>query len=220
MPALLSLIRLGTKYEISEFHEEALRFVEGFFPDTMEAWDSVTDDPPFTFETADLVSLANLAEEVDLAKILPFALYRCCQLSSKELINGVRHSRGDVATLTPSNLIKTLELQKFEVLNAMNMMANFALIARSHSSTNHCHKTWDELMSTYMLFPQSLAGGRMYRGVAEQWIEKGQQRARATFGSSISFCRSCMELFMLDANEIRETYFILVKGKIPMICQS
>ncbi|KAJ3558149.1 hypothetical protein NM688_g1092 [Phlebia brevispora] len=102
-----SLYRLGSKYEVLDLRDAALHYIRRLHLGTPQKrkrlYDSTTS--PVIYEPADIIAMANLIPEFNIGKVLHVGfLYACCQLTVKELLDGIPHSRGYVERLTPDNL--------------------------------------------------------------------------------------------------------------------
>jgi hypothetical protein len=89
-----SLLRLGTKYEIEDLRAEALYCLKQLLPGDLQSWDNALNSPPIPYEQIDFISMANLTNELGLDTLHARALYRCSQLPTHYLINGMQRTHG------------------------------------------------------------------------------------------------------------------------------
>ena len=89
-----ALLRLGTKYQIDDLRLEAMSCLESLLPGDLQSWDSIAHSPPVNYVLADLLAMVNLTRELGLETLRARALYRCCQLPTNCLINGMVRSHG------------------------------------------------------------------------------------------------------------------------------
>ena len=121
-----SLLRLGKKYEVDDLYKWALRRLEAFFPDTLDAWNAAASDPPFRYEKADLISMAKLTRELELTNLYPRALYKCCVRPRRSIIEGLVNTRGDRIQLDAEDQIACIDIIRFLTASRAAMAARIA----------------------------------------------------------------------------------------------
>lgn len=107
--------RLGTKYNILQLRQEAIRRLKRCFPPSLPQFRNKsvlpnTEGHNFDFSNSiklsieDAILVVNLAREFDLNSILPPAFYLCAQLPFDKLIDDVPQDDETVACLSPADL--------------------------------------------------------------------------------------------------------------------
>ncbi len=131
---LSAYIRLGYKYEISTLADDAVRLLEAYFTTNFDVWEKLRkgkwQDVPFTFSenpAADAIDTVNLARMTGKSRLLPLALYQCCQLDPVDLIEGVKRSEEDTQVFSLSSADSALCLRAKEAL--LKASANVSAIA-------------------------------------------------------------------------------------------
>ncbi|OCH87259.1 hypothetical protein OBBRIDRAFT_889927 [Obba rivulosa] len=108
---IASLIRIGHKYEMLTFRDQALKVLRELFPielpGSFTTFTTYLEDSPVLMDEADTITVVNLARLTDTTSILPLALYGCCQLQQK-LITGVTRE-GRHEELSRSDLLACIE---------------------------------------------------------------------------------------------------------------
>lgn len=101
---VLSLGRVGHKYNIEYLRAYAIDKLKAYFPSTFDEFieNDFEDDP----ET--LIGSVNLARSMGVVSVLPAALYQCTVLRVKELLDGVRRDDGTVDRLSSEDLSRCL----------------------------------------------------------------------------------------------------------------
>ncbi|CAL1699880.1 unnamed protein product [Somion occarium] len=98
-----AMLRMGTKYEMDALRQEAIDQLDRAFPKNLKDWDVVQlsrmegdmSIKIMRYEDEECISIAAAAREAQLQRIHLFALYRCCQRPTKDLISHYRHSDGE-----------------------------------------------------------------------------------------------------------------------------
>ncbi|KII84017.1 hypothetical protein PLICRDRAFT_118734 [Plicaturopsis crispa FD-325 SS-3] len=108
-----SILRVSKKYEIQHLYDRALEYLTDQFPSTLAGWDArLYRMPRYEGFTFDVIALAR---ELDLARVLPAAFYRCVELyGAAFVLEGLRDpATGRVKRLAPHD-------QKVAVLGMQN----------------------------------------------------------------------------------------------------
>jgi len=94
------MLRLGTKYQIHNLRQEAVRCLELSFPSTRANMDALYiiesgryDFGPVKMKDKELMDLITLARECNVLSILPAAFYRCLDLGEARLVKGLMENR-------------------------------------------------------------------------------------------------------------------------------
>lgn len=211
---LQSLIRLGAKYQIEEFSEEAIHYLSPFFPSTMAAWDEIENRKPLVHELADLISMVNLTKQHNLARFYPLAIYRCCQLAPEQPVNGIPHPRGYVARLTSDNL--PLYLQSQSTLRQFTMIrVVYTLLGLRVNGWKPCTKCdlyWKRLRnalhaSTWMTGTEALMS-------SELQPDKANATTSLFHDVPVTMCDSCAYRLSIMAEGRREQYFDIIRRPV------
>ncbi|CAL1693974.1 unnamed protein product [Somion occarium] len=121
---VVSLIRLGTKYQANHLQNMGLRHLHPFLSRLLEE-EPKKPSPSLdeTWKPECAITLVNLADSLDLTDILPIALYGCCQLEMS-IVDGIRHSDDIVERLTPTNLKRCLNARTHLVIAQSRVMSD------------------------------------------------------------------------------------------------
>ncbi|TBU52457.1 hypothetical protein BD310DRAFT_940261 [Dichomitus squalens] len=104
---LSALMRLGHKYDIPEAIEDASSCLQSYYTTNFDVYKRLRqrDLVDLLFELreedldADAIETVNLAMLTGKHSLLPAAMYRCCQIDSDELIDGVQRPVRDARTV-------------------------------------------------------------------------------------------------------------------------
>lgn len=94
---------------MEDLRSEALHYLELCLPNDIRAWDKFSIDPPVQYEQADLISMVNLTRELGFDDMHARALYRCCQLPTSSIVQGILHSRGMRTQLSTEDVTLCLD---------------------------------------------------------------------------------------------------------------
>lgn len=81
------------------------------FPTSLEEWDAIEEDPPLSFDAAEIISMVNLAKELGYTQWFALALYRCCNLSGEQIANGMVSSCGTLERLASEDVARCINLR-------------------------------------------------------------------------------------------------------------
>ncbi|PSR72331.1 hypothetical protein PHLCEN_2v11779 [Hermanssonia centrifuga] len=95
---LRAMLLLAMKYQVEGISIEAIDRLEACYPfSQLPDYDCEQtrnrDGPPLAIVPEDSIAVVNLARLFDLPRLLPTALYGCCQLDTSKLLDGVRYGR-------------------------------------------------------------------------------------------------------------------------------
>ncbi|PCH43111.1 hypothetical protein WOLCODRAFT_25737 [Wolfiporia cocos MD-104 SS10] len=129
-------VRMGAKYRIDDLRDGGLRRLESCFCDNMYQWDLVSYEPPelrfygITLHWRDCIATVNLARIANTQSALPLAMYVCCTLDTRTLLNGIEYTRGRVEKLDEADIVRCLDARpKFMVLQ-QQIVDNLARVER------------------------------------------------------------------------------------------
>ena len=117
VPALISMLRIGRKYQIAHLRQDAILQLKEWFPFTLEQarkspWfkadtseEGATADHPARHEA---IALVNVLQECDAEVFLPQVFYCCAQLDVDELVKGITDSSGHRWELSRHDLARCL----------------------------------------------------------------------------------------------------------------
>ncbi|KAH9829559.1 uncharacterized protein C8Q71DRAFT_400750 [Rhodofomes roseus] len=189
-------IRLAHKYGIQDVLEDSLEELKKYFPATFDAFAT-----RLTSETStDAIVAANLARLTNTLSILPAALYGCCQLDGKELLEGKVRKDGVVDTLNFEDLghctdgmrrLCTLNVQLASDVFSPLDNAECVIIDRCNTSLATLQLKWIH---------------RIPRGngdVLAPWDLRGYDRKKKPKPSS-PLCASCIALLEARATTLRQ----------------
>lgn len=92
-----AILRLSQKFSSEPLRTFAIGRLQAAFPRKFYEWEALAQDltpAPIIYNLRDLPNIANLAQELDLADVLPVVLYECCQLSLDWIISGIPPREG------------------------------------------------------------------------------------------------------------------------------
>ena len=119
-----SLLRLGTKYGMDDLRARAMDYFGALLcPSDVYGWDAFKANPSVEYEPADIISMANLASDLSLHSHRARALYRCCQLPSNDIVEGILHSRGAVVRLSPANVAICIDARQQLIVAKLSVTA-------------------------------------------------------------------------------------------------
>ncbi|KDR70693.1 hypothetical protein GALMADRAFT_254733 [Galerina marginata CBS 339.88] len=110
LKTLISILRLGNKYEFIELRNHALERIKLELPRTLKGWDQTYETCPHEANYANIISdnefdLVNIAEELQIRSILPAAYFLCLYDQSLDTIfNGIVREDGTTSQLSHSTL--------------------------------------------------------------------------------------------------------------------
>lgn len=124
-PAGFGMLRLGTVYDAPSIRREALlRFVnsEWAIMSKCPELDSDSENAlEIIWKPTDAIVLANLALEHKVYRLLPLALYACCQLEGRDLLNGC-YRLGYSEQLDPWLMEKVLSARRRLALHSASIL--------------------------------------------------------------------------------------------------
>ncbi|GBE82858.1 hypothetical protein SCP_0412450 [Sparassis crispa] len=108
---VLSLIRLGHKYEMTTLRDGALERLKTCFPADFEEWCELDEDGSayVTMKPEDAIAAVNLAHLTQTDSVLPSALYGCCSLDTHTLLHGMLRTDGSSEKLSQEDLERCVE---------------------------------------------------------------------------------------------------------------
>ncbi|RPD58518.1 hypothetical protein L226DRAFT_614694 [Lentinus tigrinus ALCF2SS1-7] len=106
---LSACIRLGHKYQVDYLLEQALGYLEHYFPQDFDKWNEerVFEGPP-TWSPWHAIGVVGIARRMGWSTILLSALMVCCTLPVATLVNGFVTSDGILAKLDNEDLIRCM----------------------------------------------------------------------------------------------------------------
>ncbi|KAI1795360.1 hypothetical protein LXA43DRAFT_1178816 [Ganoderma leucocontextum] len=96
--AISATIRLGQKYQMSQYVEYTLGYLKEHYTDDFDEWEDTNCSPP-SFSPEHAIGVVNLARLIGADSLLPTALLVCCGLG-KSLVNGFQRADGSREHLT------------------------------------------------------------------------------------------------------------------------
>ena len=107
--ALSACIRLGHKYKVDYLLEQALEYLEHYFPQDFDKWteERVFEGPP-TWSPWHAIGVVGIARRMGWSTILNTALMVCCTLPVRTLVNGFVTSDGILEKLDNEDLIRCM----------------------------------------------------------------------------------------------------------------
>ncbi|KDQ59933.1 hypothetical protein JAAARDRAFT_56859 [Jaapia argillacea MUCL 33604] len=186
---LASILRLATKYSIDDLREEALTELGKCFPSNLASWDSAkTKRVRLIREPAAAVTVVNLAVDLSLEKhILHLALYECCQLPVRELLDGYRRSDGTAEKLDWTIMVLCIQGKETLTTSYYPFATNWMRTRRSECGNSHCLKLAKSFSQSFGVVP--VPSARVLQGNALGEEYRAQLR---------SYCSSCRLLLLED----------------------
>ncbi|KAL6308557.1 hypothetical protein BKA93DRAFT_519250 [Sparassis latifolia] len=138
---VLSLIRLGHKYEMTTLRDGALERLKTCFPADFEEWCELDEDGSayVTMKPEDAIAAVNLARLTQTDSILPSALYGCCCLDTHTLLHGMRHADGSSDKLSQEDLERCVE-GRIKLMEANTRELRWVL--RLNQASPACSQKW------------------------------------------------------------------------------
>ncbi|KAH8103818.1 hypothetical protein BXZ70DRAFT_665594 [Cristinia sonorae] len=144
VPALLCVLRMSTKYDVTKLRESAIDALRCHYP--QDFLKRLSSSPPSTFPflfptsragASLAISAANVARESNATILLPGALLACCSINPSSLIEPWQphplrnhiHS-DDLPGLAPQNLYTVLKARNEIILFTRRRIFGFAFIPR------------------------------------------------------------------------------------------
>ncbi|KAH9835441.1 uncharacterized protein C8Q71DRAFT_765898 [Rhodofomes roseus] len=109
-----ALVRLSHEYWIKDVLKEGLARIRSCFSDTFDVWDEAIKkmrSRTMTFVVTDAIAAVNIARLTGEHRILPVALYMCCQLDPDDLLRGLG-AECDKDYLSRADIMRCLHAQK------------------------------------------------------------------------------------------------------------
>ncbi|KAH9833976.1 uncharacterized protein C8Q71DRAFT_725213 [Rhodofomes roseus] len=95
--------------------DDAVKRIQSCFSHDFDVWAKAAaarGSNLVSYRDTDAIAAVNIARLTDTYNILPSALYTCCQLKSKDLLNGVPQANGTIERLTQADLLRCLKARK------------------------------------------------------------------------------------------------------------
>lgn len=133
VPALLSILRMSTKYDVSRLRKRVIKTLEAHYPqDPLRSpWSPVSLYPsifPSSVQSALAIAAANSARQAEALTLLPAALFACCSVDPDFLV-GPEHPDVHVG-LSPENLFTVLKGRNDIILFTRRHIFGFAFTPR------------------------------------------------------------------------------------------
>lgn len=207
--------RLGNKYEVDEFCDEAIHHLGRLYPQTFIDLEEVAlsnfrgDGSYLQLEKSDLFPFANLLESLDLRRLLSHVLYQCCTqfYELTDLVNGVMSpygSPGERVKLSAKNLKRCLKAIPLLISAEMLIRTKSVLQGSTLAGTlwcttpTTCRLAWTSTITAFSHedeFP--LGGDPMYPYL---------QQDRFWNSTNYKPCPSCRDACIREADRLREEF--------------
>ncbi|KAH9925125.1 uncharacterized protein B0H18DRAFT_877402 [Fomitopsis serialis] len=97
-------IRVAHKYNIQGLLDRSLRILDQYYPSSYTSWDEAVTCLEDDWDPTRAITGVKLARLTGSMNMLPAALYMCCQLDGRVLLEGRNRPDGSVDTLSPEDL--------------------------------------------------------------------------------------------------------------------
>lgn len=133
---LAVLVRICHKYQVDEIEAEALKRMQTCFTTSYDTWKKENvivkgRTSVMSFEPSDAIVAVNLARLTDTPKMLPIAMYLCCQLGVQALLQGAPQEEGANGRLSSNDLAQCLNGRSKLLKEGMRMLRRTLLPVRS-----------------------------------------------------------------------------------------
>ncbi|KAI0938373.1 hypothetical protein AcV5_000067 [Taiwanofungus camphoratus] len=117
-----AVMRLAEKYQIEDLRDDALARMKSWFTDDFSVWSDLTKfdgNAAIQCEPSDAIEAVNLARHTQTDSMLPAALYLCCQLPTRLLLQGVTRADGSVERLSQEDQERCFDARSRLVLRRL-----------------------------------------------------------------------------------------------------
>ncbi|KAH8100768.1 hypothetical protein BXZ70DRAFT_935741 [Cristinia sonorae] len=136
---LSEMLRISTKYEISNLRQSVLDALRHYFPSSLEAFHTAKTTHHSHLTTGDYFLLANTCRETGVTSILPMILLICAHQDLTAILDGVPYPH------TPSGHIELSPKNKRIILGARPQLTHIArtvTLGVLYSARGHCAAAW------------------------------------------------------------------------------
>ncbi|KAH9829564.1 uncharacterized protein C8Q71DRAFT_863137 [Rhodofomes roseus] len=113
---IANCVRLAHKYGIKDLLKDSLAEIERYYPAKFESWDTRA----IPCADGHAIIAVNLARLTGTTSLLPAALYCCCQMNARELMDGYERSDGTVDRLSKEDLERCIDGKSHLSLHCMH----------------------------------------------------------------------------------------------------
>ncbi|KZT03492.1 uncharacterized protein LAESUDRAFT_683666 [Laetiporus sulphureus 93-53] len=220
-----ALIRIGHKYEVEGLVSMGRKRLRDVWPDSFEAW--MARPAVKQEDRADCVVAVKLARLIGLDAILPAALYDCCQLETRTLLDGVSYPDGTVERLDIDDLTRCfdgrrgLSKAKAATLNAVftipaDRLFKFGLLEKPEErclDTTRCKNVLQELRNSTDLQAWHIRESALMSWPSAIKLDMSLTEVSSSHSTYLQLCAHCKR--KVETNDKRERTEIW--AKLPSI---
>ncbi|KZT07969.1 uncharacterized protein LAESUDRAFT_677176 [Laetiporus sulphureus 93-53] len=186
-----SIVRMCHKYQVQELFGNAMSLLKAYFTDDLDIYckrlqGESTASPRLSIAAGDAVTAVNLARLTNTDSILPVAMYECCQLGSKAIVEGISRPDGTFEMLQSTDQIRCIDGNMnlvAEHIGGMNGV--FKKEAYCRNAYGSCGNMLRELRAGIVRVQ-----GNVWTAVLEPWD--------GFVPKSLQLCQDCRKSFLAD----------------------
>ncbi|KAH9835461.1 uncharacterized protein C8Q71DRAFT_765982 [Rhodofomes roseus] len=183
-------IRLAHKYGIEDLLDESIQQLRQLFPANFASWRATG-----RHYTSRGITAVNLARLTNTQSVLPTALYVCCQLSDRALLEGAAHPDGTTDELSRDDLLRCMAakslLGRTHVHGIHTLLHHIGSFVQGCRSQPSCCRAFDRMRHTATTRSLDVATPIDILDTWDDLLDK-YDRTKVGGNALVSLCECCM----------------------------